>query len=169
MRRYVRYSNDLDMFVTMVLRDDEVVLIGLSEEEPTEPYEASHPYIDRIIAHLSTGKDDLRDIPVHPDVSAFDRKVLDALRDIPPGKVTTYGEVARKLGRPRAARAVGSACARNPVPIVVPCHRVVPASGALGNYSGGKGLDTKAALLDRERALGDLGSVRRKRAKKADK
>jgi methylated-DNA-[protein]-cysteine S-methyltransferase len=95
-------------------------------------------------------------------VTPFEREVLNALREIPLGEVLTYGEVARKLGRPRAARAVGGACARNPVPIIIPCHRVVPASGGLGNYSGGAGSRTKVAILAKEGAL-DRVSKRKRR------
>lgn len=168
-RRFARYSPDLDLFVTLIIKRDEVISVALSTDEPTRPYGTNHPYIDRLIAHLSTGRDDLRDIPVHFDMSIFDREVLEALREIPPGRVMTYGEVAHKIGRPNAARAVGSACARNPAPIIIPCHRVVPASGGLGNYSGGKGPDTKAKLLDREKALGDLKAVRGRSAKKVEK
>jgi methylated-DNA-[protein]-cysteine S-methyltransferase len=155
-RLYARFSEDLGLYVDMVLRDDAVVSVRLSREEPTEEHGTYHPYLTRVIKHLSTGEDDLKDIPVDIQASPFHRQVLDALRDIPPGEVMTYGEVARKLGHPRAARAVGSACARNPVPIIIPCHRVVPASGRLGNYSGGEGQDTKAAILRKEGALGKM-------------
>lgn len=152
-RLYARFSEDLGLYVNMVLRDDAVVSVRLSGEEPTEEHGTDHPYLSRVIKHLSTGEDDLKDIPVDIQASPFHRQVLDALRDIPPGEIMTYGDVARKLGHPRAARAVGSACARNPVPIIIPCHRVVPASGRLGNYSGGEGQDTKAAILRKEGAL----------------
>ena len=79
--------------------------------------------------------------------SGFQREVWEALRRIPPGEVRTYGEVARDTGRPRAARAVGNACGRNPILILVPCHRVV-ASNGLGGF--GAGLDRKRMLLGLE-------------------
>lgn len=78
----------------------------------------------------------------------FRRVVLERLREVPRGETVTYGELAARSGNPRAARAVGSACARNPVPIVVPCHRVLPGSGRLGNYAGGP--ERKQALLELE-------------------
>jgi O-6-methylguanine DNA methyltransferase len=84
------------------------------------------------------------------DLSAgtdFDRLVWKALLRIPPGTIRTYGEVARSVGRPGAARAVGNACGRNPVPIIVPCHRVVATNGP-GGF--GLGLDLKRALLSLE-------------------
>ena len=83
----------------------------------------------------------------------FQRLVLWAARDVPRGGLATYGEIARIIGRPQAARAVGQALARNPVPIVIPCHRVVAADGSLTGYSGGRGIETKQALLKLEGAL----------------
>lgn len=80
-------------------------------------------------------------------VSGFRRDVLAAVAEIPWGETWTYGEVAAEVGSPRAARAVGSACRANPVPVVVPCHRVV-AAGGLGGFGRGYGcLDRKRALL----------------------
>jgi methylated-DNA-[protein]-cysteine S-methyltransferase len=81
----------------------------------------------------------------------FGRAVLEELAHVPYGDVTTYGTLAAKVGRPRAARAVGMVMNRNPVPIVLPCHRVVGASGSLVGYAGG--LDRKRALLELEGAL----------------
>jgi methylated-DNA-[protein]-cysteine S-methyltransferase len=84
-------------------------------------------------------------------VGAFGRRVLGRTAEIPYGEVATYGEVARSIGSPRAARATGNALGRNPIPIVVPCHRVVPGSGKLGGYGGGT--ERKRFLLGLERAL----------------
>ncbi len=81
----------------------------------------------------------------------FARKVYVHLRTIPYGKTQTYGEVATAIGHPKAARAVGRALARNPMPIVIPCHRVVAKDGSLHGYSGPGGQTTKAWLLEWER------------------
>jgi methylated-DNA-[protein]-cysteine S-methyltransferase len=81
----------------------------------------------------------------------FQRRVLDELQRIRFGEVTTYGKLADRIGAPRAARAVGGALNRNPVAIVVPCHRVVGASGSLVGYAGG--LDRKRALLELEHVI----------------
>ncbi len=89
-----------------------------------------------------------------PHGTAFERAVWAALREIPVGEVRTYGALARALGRPSAARAVGGAVARNPLSIVVPCHRVVGADGSLTGFAGG--LPRKAWLLARERRAGSL-------------
>jgi len=91
------------------------------------------------------------DLPLRLDGSAFERRVWAALREIPHGTTTTYGELADRIGEPGKARAVGWANSRNPVAIVVPCHRVVGARGALTGYAGG--LDRKRALLVHEGAL----------------
>jgi methylated-DNA-[protein]-cysteine S-methyltransferase len=83
-------------------------------------------------------------------VPAFQRSVLDELARVPYGEMTTYGALAGRIGKPRAARAVGGALNRNPVPIILPCHRVVGASGSLVGYAGG--LERKQALLALEGA-----------------
>lgn len=80
----------------------------------------------------------------------FRRRVLLACRKIPRGKTASYAELARRVGSPRAARAVGQAMARNPIPIIIPCHRVIAADGSLGGYGGG--LQVKRALLKLEGA-----------------
>ena len=85
-------------------------------------------------------------------LTPFTRAVLDQVRRIPRGEVRTYGEIARALGSPGAARAVGNAVAANPVPLLIPCHRVVRSDGRLGEYSGG-GPQVKARLLALEGAL----------------
>jgi methylated-DNA-[protein]-cysteine S-methyltransferase len=85
---------------------------------------------------------DLRGVP------AFQRLVLTELAQVPYGQTATYGELAARIGKPRASRAVGGALNRNPIPIVLPCHRIVGASGSLVGYGGG--LDRKRALLELE-------------------
>lgn len=88
------------------------------------------------------------DLDVDLRVPAFQADVLRELARVPYGALATYGELAARIGKPRAARAVGGALNRNPVPIVLPCHRVVGAKGALVGYAGG--LDRKRALLELE-------------------
>ena len=89
------------------------------------------------------------DLPLSYDGSEFRMSVLDALRDIPYGETRTYAQIAEAVGSPRAYRAVGTACAENPIPIVIPCHRVVPSTGGVGSYAGGSSM--KRRLLDFER------------------
>ena len=90
------------------------------------------------------------DLPLAAPGTAFQHLVWDALGEIPYGQLRSYGEIARHIGRASAVRAVGAANGRNPLPIVVPCHRVVGSNGKLTGFAGG--LDTKAALLRLEGA-----------------
>jgi len=107
----------------------------------------------RQIGDYVAGRRAAFDVPVDlSHVSAFQRQVLLAASAIPRGQVRTYGELAQAIGRPGAARAVGQALGRNPVPIVVPCHRVLASDGSLRGYSGGGGVATKAQLLRLEGA-----------------
>jgi methylated-DNA-[protein]-cysteine S-methyltransferase len=84
-----------------------------------------------------------------PQGTPFQLSVLRALQEVPYGETVSYGELARRIGRPRASRAVGAANARNPLPIVIPCHRVIGSNGSLVGFGGG--LETKKRLLDLER------------------
>jgi methylated-DNA-[protein]-cysteine S-methyltransferase len=84
-----------------------------------------------------------------PEGTPFQLSVWQALQDIPYGQTVSYGELARRIGKPKASRAVGAACARNPLPIVIPCHRVIGSTGGLTGFGGG--LDVKKALLELER------------------
>jgi methylated-DNA-[protein]-cysteine S-methyltransferase len=107
---------------------------------------------DALSAYLE-GDEDHLELPVDLSLARgpFRRAVLETLhRDVHRGEVVTYGALARQAGNPRAVRAVGTACATNPVPIVVPCHRVLPASGRLGAYGGGP--ERKRVLLALEGA-----------------
>lgn len=88
------------------------------------------------------------ELPLAPHGTPFQLEVLDALRTIPYGATRSYADVARQIGRPAAVRAVGAANGRNPLPIVIPCHRVIGASGKLVGFGGG--LATKQRLLDLE-------------------
>jgi methylated-DNA-[protein]-cysteine S-methyltransferase len=91
------------------------------------------------------------DLPLDLRVAAFNAEVLAELARVPYGITTTYGALAAKVGHPRAARAVGTVMNRNPIPIVLPCHRVVGANGSLTGYGGG--LDRKLQLLQLEGAI----------------
>ena len=90
-------------------------------------------------------------LPLAPAGTPFRLRVWAAMQAIPYGRTMSYGALARTLGT--APRAVGGACGANPIPLVIPCHRVVGAGGALGGFSGGAGCDTKRQLLALERTL----------------
>ena len=91
------------------------------------------------------------DLPLRPAGTAFQKSVWTLMAEIPHGAVRTYGDLAGDLGS--GPRAVGGACGRNPIPIVIPCHRVVGGGGGMGGYSGLGGVDTKGALLRLEGAV----------------
>ncbi len=91
------------------------------------------------------------DLPLEPGGTAFQRAVWRALADIPYGQVCSYRDIARRLDKPGAVRAVGAANGRNPLPLVVPCHRVIGSDGSLTGYAGGLAVKTK--LLELEGAL----------------
>jgi AraC family transcriptional regulator of adaptative response/methylated-DNA-[protein]-cysteine methyltransferase len=105
-------------------------------------------YTEAVLAYLG-GREARLDAPLDVRATAFQQRVWAALREIPYGETRSYSEVARSIGAPSAVRAVARACATNPVALIVPCHRVVRASGDLGGYRWG--LERKQALLDRER------------------
>lgn len=102
---------------------------------------------------LSGQPADLASIPIDLDaVPAFDRSVYQALRSIPPGTTITYGVLAEQAGASGAARAVGAAMGRNPIPIIIPCHRVLASSGRSGGFSAPGGVATKLRILRIEQA-----------------
>ena len=99
----------------------------------------------RQLARYFAGRLERFDLPLAQHGTAFQKRVWTIMREIPYGETATYGGLAMALGS--GPRAVGMACGRNPIPIIVPCHRVLGARGAEGGYSGGRGLPTKRRLL----------------------
>lgn len=97
------------------------------------------------LAEYFNGRRRAFDLPLAPKATAFQRKVLEALQAIPYGETRTYKDIAAAIGRPKAVRAVGAANAKNPIPIIIPCHRVVGSDGSLTGFGGG--LDAKRMLL----------------------
>jgi methylated-DNA-[protein]-cysteine S-methyltransferase len=109
--------------------------------------------LDRLVRFADGEPVDLRDVPVAVDhLSTFQRRVVKACRAIPAGERRTYGQLAAAAGSPGAARAVGSVMAKNRVPLIVPCHRVVASGGKLGGFSAPRGLAMKRRLLELETA-----------------
>ena len=121
------------------------------EAVPAEPPPSVRQAIAGIVALLRGEKRDLREIAL--DFAAlppFSRRVYEIARTIDPGSTLTYGDIARRLGSPGTARAVGHALARNPWPIIVPCHRVLAADGRMGGFSAPGGVATKRKMLEIE-------------------
>lgn len=88
------------------------------------------------------------DLPLAPETTPFQGRVLNELRKVPYGSTVSYGELARRVGNPRASRAVGMANGRNPIPIVIPCHRVIGADGSLTGYGGGLSIKRRLLALE---------------------
>jgi len=108
------------------------------------------PKVERIVAGDPA---DVREVPIDlVDRPSFDQQVLLAVREVGWGRVASYGEIARRIGSPRAARAVGGAVGRNPIALLIPCHRVIAADGTLGGY-GGDGMVERDQALERKRDL----------------
>ncbi|MCX6468011.1 MAG: MGMT family protein [Corynebacteriales bacterium] len=111
--------------------------------------------IDRIRGLMAGDDVDLSAVAVDIDaLPDFDRRVYAITRDIPRGRVLTYGAVASRLGQPGAAQAVGRALGRNPIPVIIPCHRVVGAGTEVGGFSAPGGAATKSRILAAERVAG---------------
>jgi methylated-DNA-[protein]-cysteine S-methyltransferase len=127
------------------------------DHEPTQPDDGFLSDLqERIAAYFDGENVDFSADPAISltDLSPFDRKVLQTCRKIPPGETTTYGDLAVRIGHPGAARAVGSALANNPIPLIIPCHRVIRTDGNLGGFSAPGGLATKQRLLRHEGSEG---------------
>ena len=135
-------------------------LVGLSMEEQRHPpaFDAAggqgDPVLDeacRQLAEWFAGERTRFDLPLRASGTPFQLAVWKALREIPFGETRSYGEIAAGLGQPKAVRAVGAANGRNPIGIIVPCHRVIGADGALVGYGGG--MERKRWLLGHEREV----------------
>jgi methylated-DNA-[protein]-cysteine S-methyltransferase len=107
----------------------------------------------RELSEYAKGRRKRFEVPFELDGTHFQCEVWKALFGIPWGETRTYGEIARALGRPAAARAVGAAAGRNPLPVIVPCHRLVAAGGGLGGFSGGLTVKRKLLALEGVRGL----------------
>jgi methylated-DNA-[protein]-cysteine S-methyltransferase len=134
----------------------QVNLLGHAPAEfPTNHNDLSESDLTRLalqqIMEYLAGKRCVFDLPVDWSICRpFQRAALSKAMDIPFGSVLTYGELAIRMGNPRASRAIGGAMAHNPIPLVIPCHRVVAADGRLTGYSAAEGIHTKQWLLELE-------------------
>jgi O-6-methylguanine DNA methyltransferase len=144
------------------IKEDRIAYIGIDNGDTVEDVVArvhrrlrrqvsvgeAPEWLRRVIdGYFRTWRVDVGQVDIS-DLTPFEQAALRAAAEIPPGEVRSYSWIASKIGRPKAARAVGQAMARNPLPLLLPCHRVVDASGQLHNY--GYGLAMKARLLEME-------------------
>lgn len=139
----------------MVTRGDSLKAIGFGRSDVSgmNPANASeltsiHSAVCEQLAEYFAGDRQEFRLKLAPEGTLFQRKVWRALRDIPYGKTVSYGHIAKQIGNDKASRAVGAANGKNPIPIVIPCHRVIGTNGKLTGFAGG--LDTKEQLLTLE-------------------
>ncbi|KPQ28374.1 MAG: AraC family transcriptional regulator / methylated-DNA-[protein]-cysteine-methyltransferase [Marinobacter excellens HL-55] len=134
--------------------NDEQLIALLQSHFPDQALEPAQPADSSRLARIASFIDDRAgtlELPLAIAGSEFQRKTWQALQAIPPGKTISYSELAGRIGKPKAVRAVASACGANRLAVVIPCHRVVRADGGLGGYRWG--LERKQALLSREATL----------------
>jgi len=145
----------------LVADADALVGVYLPEQQTPAATPGDPPVLRetaRQLAEYFAGTRVAFELPIAPRGSGFQERVWRALGAIPYGTTWTYGQLARAIGRPSASRAVGTANAANPISIIVPCHRVIAASGALTGYAGG--LPAKRWLLDHEARVRPLAAMR---------
>ena len=151
------FSRALSLYINCVESDGFVTEVHLSGKPLGR--RSSGGASSRIVDYMDRGKGDLRDINVKMSGTEFQKDVWNEIRRIPPGQTLTYGEVAKRVGRPGAARAVGTAMRCNHLVLLVPCHRVVSATGP-GGYSAHGGLRTKRRILELESMHSSAGLTR---------
>lgn len=157
---YSRYASPVgDLYIAADIEGITELGIGVKEGDFLAGFFSSHgsePAFDdsrfsalfRQLDEYFKGRPVVFSVPLNPSGTAFDRAVWNALSAIPWGEKLSYGEVASSIGKSGAARAVGGACGRNPIPIIVPCHRVLQSGGFIGGYSGGAGVKEKLLALE---------------------
>jgi methylated-DNA-[protein]-cysteine S-methyltransferase len=154
----IRYCYIESMVGRLLVAGDEAGLRYISFEKgknriaPEKEWREDRSYLGKAIRQLDLyfqGRLRQFSLKLAPRGTPFQLSVLRALQDVPYGATISYGDLAQRIGRPKASRAVGGANARNPLPIVIPCHRVIGSNGSLVGFGGG--LEIKRKLLDLER------------------
>lgn len=157
----------------IVVSDDALCHIYFPTEKWTERHkrDPKHPLIilaKTQLAEYFAGDRRIFDLPLSPEGTDFQKKVWNTLRRIPYGKTWNYAEEAKRVGKANASRAVGSANGKNPLPIVIPCHRVVPKSGGFGGYSGGVHRKTLLLKLEQHYLAPTLKTSKKPTSKKSN-
>jgi methylated-DNA-[protein]-cysteine S-methyltransferase len=152
--RYNELQTEIGPLTTMV--DESGVVVGVRfgkaearADRVLDP-EATKDVDKQLLQYFAKEREEF-DLPLNPKGSDFQQQVWQAIAQIPYGQTRTYGQIARQLGDPHASQAVGQAAGANPIPIIIPCHRVIGASSALVGFGGG--LATKEKLLHLERGI----------------
>ena len=138
----------------LTVTEEDGVIISLDWGWVPAEWQSTTPLLEKAVDQLNQYFDgDIGDfdLPLAPPGTDFQKKVWSEMLKIPAGQTKSYGEIAKILNS--AAQPVGTACGANPIPIIIPCHRILAAGGKMGGYSGLGGLETKTALLRLEKAL----------------
>jgi len=149
----VLYFSRIDcgrLSLTIYSREEAIVAIDLKAGERTgaEPAGLRHRNFERQLIEYLEGKRRVFDLPLRLEGSEFQKEVWEAVSHIPYGQTASYGEIAHLIGKPKSSRAVGAANGANPIPIVIPCHRVIGADGSLTGYGGGLALKSRFLALE---------------------
>lgn len=134
---------------TIEVELDEIGIVGMSFTNNQNVKLDESNIIQKQLTEYERGARKVFDLPLHLVGTEFQKQVWNALLEIPYGETRTYQEIAIRIGKPKAVRAVGGACNRNPIGIIVPCHRVIGKNGSLTGYAGG--LSYKELLLNHEK------------------
>ena len=149
--KYVKYTNTKIGNIAIIEEDGKIIAIEINKKIQEDIIQKETPLLketEKQLLEYLEGKRKTFDVPLNPKGTKFMKKVWTALQEIPYGEVKTYGQIAKKIGNPKAARAVGMANHRNPIPIMIPCHRVIGSNGKLVGYA--LGMDRKKFLLKLE-------------------
>lgn len=149
--KYIKYMNTIIGNIAIIEEEDKIVAIEINKEIKEDVIQEETillKEVEKQLLEYLEGKRKNFDVPLNPKGTKFMKEVWTALQEIPYGEVRTYGQIAKKIGKPKAARAVGMANHRNPIPIIIPCHRVIGGNGKLVGYA--LGMDMKEFLLKLE-------------------
>ena len=149
--KYVKYNNTKIGNMAIIEEDDKIIAIEINQPIKEDIMQKDTPLLketeEQLLEYLE-GKRKAFDVPLNPKGTKFMKEVWTALQEIPYGETKTYGQIAQRIGKPKAARAVGMANHRNPIPIIIPCHRVIGSNGKLVGYA--LGMEKKEFLLTLE-------------------
>ncbi len=135
--------------ISVTANEEVIIKIGFGKADLERPNSLTQKACDQLEEYFD-GKRTEFNLPIEARGTDFQKSVWAELIKIPAGETKSYGEIARLVGKPKAARAVGGAVGSNPIAVVIPCHRVMSTNGAITGYTGGNGVITKRQLLDLE-------------------
>lgn len=150
--KYIKNINTKIGNIAIIEEDNKIIEIAINKKIDYNVTKKNTPLLketEKQLIEYFEGKRKNFDVPLNPKGTNFMKKVWTILQEIPYGEVRTYGQIAQKVGNPKAARAVGMANHKNPIPIIIPCHRVIGSDGKLIGYA--LGMDMKKFLLEWEK------------------